>query len=165
VSQGPLTDEERALLRRRRERLRAVAREEREDVAVAVARLTIGDEIFAISMSQLRAVVPLRLVTPVPLAPASVIGVLRFDGQVVTAYSLAALLGVRGWRHDPEVLVVVETPRGGLAALDCEQVPVADTVPFATLASSAPGIAWTEVARADGSVLHWIDLAKLFGAR
>src|SRR5262249_57706996 len=88
-----------------------------------VAEFPVGDERYAVPLQRLRGSVPLRLVTPVPLSPPHVVGILRFQGQVIAALSLAALLGGRGWRQDPAVLLVVEGPSGDLLALDCEQVP------------------------------------------
>ena len=75
----------------------------------------------ALPLESLRAAVPLRMVTPVPLSPPHVIGILRFQGQILTAMSLSSLLGGRGWREDPAVLLVVDPGMGGrLLALDCQ---------------------------------------------
>jgi hypothetical protein len=156
-----LTEAERELLRKRAERLRKLDDDDAaEEAGVAIAAFNIGDDRFAIPLAQMRAVAPLRLVTAVPLSPPEVIGVLRFDGRVLTAYSLASLLGVRGWRHDPEVLAIVELPDGSLVALDCEQVPVAETIPFG-LPEHEGDERWSEVSLGDGSVLHLINLGRL----
>ena len=74
-------------------------------------------------LESLRAALPLRLVTPVPLSQPHVIGVLRYQGQVLAALSLASLLGGHGWRQDPAVLLVVDRGDGELCALDCEAIP------------------------------------------
>jgi purine-binding chemotaxis protein CheW len=71
------------------------------------------------------------MVTAVPLSPPHVIGILRFQGQIVTALSLASLLGGRGWREDPAVLLVVDPGFGHLVALDCERIPKPIAVPHA----------------------------------
>ena len=83
----------------------------------------MGEDNYAIPLDLLRAAVPLRMVTPVPLSPPHVIGILRFQGQIVTALSLASLLGGRGWREDPAVLLVVDPGFGRLVAVDCERIP------------------------------------------
>jgi purine-binding chemotaxis protein CheW len=155
--------EEFLVLRRRAERLRAEVRDEADDdSALPIARFQVGEDRFAIHLSQLRAVVPLRLITPVPLAAPHVIGVLKFDGKIVTAYSLAARLGVRGWKQDPEVLLVIELPDGNLAALDCEQVPTADTLPAKRVAEARlESDPWFEVRAADGSMINVIDVPRL----
>jgi len=126
-----LTADEQEILTVRRDRLRQkpeVAAE--EEAAYWVAEFPVGDERYAIPLQRLRGSVPLRLVTPVPLSPPHVVGILRFQGQVIAALSLAALLGGRGWRQDPAVLLVVEGPGGDLLALDCEQVPQPLAVPL-----------------------------------
>jgi purine-binding chemotaxis protein CheW len=118
-----LTDQERAVLEVRRERLRQKPSLAGEEAMLWVAEFPMGDERFAIPLHQLRGSVPLKMVTPVPLSPPHVVGVVRFQGQVIAAISLAALLGGRGWRLDPAVLLVVEIRPGELFAVDAEQVP------------------------------------------
>lgn len=126
-----LTADEREILEVRRERLRQKPEAAAEEEATFwVAEFPVGDERYAVPLQRLRGSVPLRLVTPVPLSPPHVVGILRFQGQVIAALSLAALLGGRGWRQDPAVLLVVEGPSGDLVALDCEQVPQPLAVPL-----------------------------------
>jgi purine-binding chemotaxis protein CheW len=112
-----------ALLERRAARLRQVPPAEDLEPRVPVAEFALGAARYAIPLARLRATVPLRAVTPVPLAPPHVIGVLRFQGQIISALSLASLLGVRGWQKDPAVLLVTEVGPGRLVAFDCEDVP------------------------------------------
>lgn len=113
-----------ALLATRAERLKRRAEADTSEEAVVwLAELTLGDERFAFPLEAMRSVVPLKRLTPVPLAAAHVIGILRFQGQVISALSLPALLGGRAWRSDPTVLLVVDGPGGQPVALDCEGVP------------------------------------------
>lgn len=119
-----LSPDEREILEVRRDRLRKKPEAAAEEEATFwVAEFPVGDERYAVPLQRLRGSVPLKLVTPVPLSPPHVVGILRFQGQVIAALSLAVLLGGRGWRQDPAVLLVVEGPSGDLLALDCEQVP------------------------------------------
>ncbi|MGZ6126341.1 MAG: chemotaxis protein CheW [Myxococcales bacterium] len=111
------------LLVRRAERARQKPAATEEENVLWVAEFPVGDETYAVSLDVLRAAVPLRMVTAVPLSPPHVIGILRFQGQIVTALSLASLLGGRGWREDPAVLLVVDPGFGHLVALDCERIP------------------------------------------
>ncbi|GAO01166.1 chemotaxis protein CheW [Anaeromyxobacter sp. PSR-1] len=117
------------ILARRAERARAAPAADRSEVALPVAEFGLGAERYAIPLASLRAVLPLRLVTPIPRAPAHVIGLLRFQGQLVTAHSLMALLGVKGWRQDCAVLLVLERDDGRRVAIDCEHVPRIDALP------------------------------------
>jgi chemotaxis signal transduction protein len=132
LSRGPeiATPEVQALLDRRADRARARPRLE-EEAVFWLAEFPVGEEQYAIPLEALRAAVPLKMVTPVPLSPPHVIGILRFQGQIISAMSLASLLGGRGWREDPAVLLVVDPGVGRLIALDCEQIPKPVGVPSA----------------------------------
>jgi len=121
------------LLLRRAERARRKPVDADEDNVVWVAEFPIGEETYAIPLDVLRAAVPLKMVTPIPLSPPHVIGILRFQGQIVTALSLSSLLGGRGWREDPAVLLVVDPGFGHLVAVDCERIPKPTPVPQTVL--------------------------------
>ena len=121
------------LLVRRAERARQKPTGAEEDNVFWVAEFPVGEETYAVSLDVLRAAVPLKMVTAVPLSPPHVIGILRFQGQIVTALSLASLLGGRGWREDPAVLLVVDPGFGHLVALDCERIPKPTAVPQAVV--------------------------------
>jgi len=129
----PATPEVRELLERRAERLREKPRSSTEEESLLwVAEFPIGEESYALPLESLRAAVPLKMVTPVPLSPPHVIGILRFQGQILSALSLSSLLGGRGWREDPAVLLVVDPGMGGrLVAVDCERIPKPVSLPHA----------------------------------
>lgn len=130
-----LSPEDQALLEQRAELLRA----RRQDTSGAaeqaewVAEFPIADEFYGFPLLRVRAVIPLRLIAPVPLAPPHVLGVVRFEGDMITAISLVALLGVRGWRSDSDMLIVLERSHGGLIAVDSESAPRATTLPHAVI--------------------------------
>src|SRR2546423_7874892 len=126
-----LTQEERDLLERRAARLREKPRATEEESVLWAAEFPVGEDSYALPLESLRAAVPLKMVTPVPLSPPHVIGILRFQGQIITALSLASLLGGRGWREDPAVLLVVDSGFGRLVALDCERIPKPVGLPHA----------------------------------
>ncbi|HEY8212227.1 MAG TPA: chemotaxis protein CheW [Myxococcaceae bacterium] len=159
-----LTADEREILEIRRERLRKRPEAAAGDEAVFwVAEFPVGDERYAVPLQRLRGSVPLRLVTPVPLSPPHVVGILRFQGQVLAALSLAVLLGGRGWRQDPAVLLVLEGPSGDLVALDCEQVPQPLAVPSSVVeAARGRGLETVAVVSLPGArQLNLIDLDRL----
>ncbi len=161
------TDAERALLERRAQRVRERPQDESEETVLWVAEFPVGEESYAIPLSMLRAAVPLRMVTPVPLSPPHVIGILRFQGQILSALSLASILGGRGWREDPAVLLVVDPGFGRLVALDCERIPKPTGYPHPLVAEAR--------ARNDGAIIeltlpglrqvHLIDLQRLMDRR
>ncbi len=158
----------REILRVRAERLRAAPREDDEGTTLWVAEFPVGGDRFALPLEALRAVLPLSMVTPVPLSPPHVVGVLRFDGRIISALSLASLLGSRGWRQDPAVVVVVDPGWGRLAALDCEAipraVPVSAAVVEAAQAAGADGPA-LEILTRDRQRINLVDLRRLLDLR
>jgi chemotaxis signal transduction protein len=104
-------------------------------------------------------------VTPVPLSQPHVIGVLRYQGQVLAALSLAALLGGHGWRQDPAVLLVVDRGDGELCALDCEAIPRPLSLPAAAVEAArthADGPVTEVLLSTTRQVVHVIDLPRLF---
>jgi chemotaxis signal transduction protein len=118
------------VLRTRAGRLGAARQAEQAEASLPVAEFAVGGDRYALSLSCLRAVMPLRRVASVPLAPAHVLGILRFEDQLIVAMSLMALLGARGWRQDCATLLVVDAGEGHLVALDCEQVPQIGALPL-----------------------------------
>jgi purine-binding chemotaxis protein CheW len=155
--------EVRQLLDRRASRLRERSESTVEDSVRMVAEFPLGEERYALPLESLRAALPLRMVTPVPLSAPHVIGVLRFQGQVLAALSLASMLGGHGWRQDPAVLLVVERGDGELCALDCESIPRPIALPVGAVEAART--------RAEGPVLevftgeqliHLIDPTRLF---
>ena len=71
---------------------------------------------------------------------------LRFQGQVLAALSLASLLGGHGWRQDPAVLLVVDRGDGELCAVDCEAIPRPIRLPVGAVEAARP--------RAEGPILE-----------
>jgi purine-binding chemotaxis protein CheW len=163
-----IPEQVRELLDRRAERLRAPAPTAREETVLWAAEFPVGEESYALPLEALRGAVPLRMVTAVPLSPPHVVGILRFQGQVITAMSLSSLLGGRGWREDPAVLLVVDPGLGGrLVALDCERIPKPVQLPFAAVeeAMSRWEGAVVEVTLPGPRQVNLIDLRKLMDRR
>jgi purine-binding chemotaxis protein CheW len=167
IPRGPeeAQDQEvRTLLQERASRLRGRTETAADESVVWVAEFPLGEERYALPLESLRAALPLRLVTPVPLSQPHIIGVLRYQGQVLAALSLAALLGGHGWRQDPAVLLVVGRGDGELCALDCEAIPrplslSAGAVEAARTHAEGPVV---EVSLGHRQVIHLIDLPRLF---
>jgi chemotaxis signal transduction protein len=162
LSRGPevASPEIQQLLERRAERARVRPRIE-DEALLWLAEFPIGEEQYAIPLEALRAAVPLKMVTPVPLSPPHVIGILRFQGQILTALSLSSLLGGRGWREDPAVLLVVDPGVGGrLLALDCERIPKPVPLPHA-LVEEARARSTGAVAEVTLPGLHQVNLLDL----
>jgi chemotaxis signal transduction protein len=154
----------RALLQARAERLNAQLVSKADEPTLMVAQFRVGDGQYAIPLSHLRAAVPLKLITSVPLSPPQVVGILRYQGQVITAFSLASLLEIRGWRMDPSVLLVVEAVPGKLVGLDCEEIPKPSPLPAAAIdkaKQAANGGAIAELFLPGFAQINLLDLATL----
>jgi len=158
-----VTAEDALLLDLRAQRLRALPAAQEAEGASWVAEFPIGQETYALPLEALRGCLPLRLVTPLPLAPPHVLGVVRFQGEIVTAFSMTMLLGARGWGADPFVLVVVKLAEGQTVALDCEQIPVQVEVPRSEMErrSLSPGEVAAPVMVSGPRVLQLIDVERL----
>ena len=155
------------LLTRRAQRVQERPAQADDENVLWVAEFPVGEETYAIALDTLRAAVPLRMVTPVPLSPPHVIGILRFQGQILTALSLASLLGGRGWREDPAVLLVVDPGFGRLVALDCERIPKPVGVPHALVdeARARSAGAVCEITLPGLRQMNLLDLRRLMDRR
>lgn len=155
------------LLLQRAERVRHKPAEADDESLLWVAEFPVGEETYALPLETLRAAVPLKMVTAVPLSPPHVIGILRFQGQIVTALSLASLLGGRGWREDPAVLLVVDPGFGRLVALDCERIPKPTGLPHALVeeARARSTGAISEITLPGMRQVNLLDLLRLMDRR
>jgi len=135
-----------------------------------IAEFPLGDDVYAVPLASMRAALPLKGVTSVPLAPAHVVGVLRFQGQAVAVLSLASLLGNPGWREDPQTLLVLELGGGRLVAFDCEQIPRPTAIPSKVIEqargrSASQTRAVLELQTADRRQILLLDLHRLLERR
>ena len=164
-----------ALLDARRDAISEKPRATAADEALFwLAEFPLGDDQFAVPLQHMRSALPLRGVTSVPLAPAHVIGILRFQGQVVTVLSLASLLGNPGWREDPQTLLVIELGAGRFVAVDCEQIPKPTAVPRRVIdqarsqpQGAGPSLngAVVEVLTSDRRQIFLLDINRLLDRR
>ena len=90
---APIIDERAALLlEQRAERLRQKKEDGAEDEGVWAAEFELGGQRWALPLDRLRACLPLKGVSPVPLARRGVLGITRWEGRVVAVFSLSSLL-------------------------------------------------------------------------
>lgn len=76
----------------------------------------LAEHLYGIDVHDVQEVLPARTVSPVPLAPHDVAGLVNLRGQVVLAADLRARLGLPG-HDDRQMLVVVSTPADPVALL------------------------------------------------
>ena len=154
----------RKLLLARAERLREKPVEEETSVYWA-AEFPLGGEAYALPLDSLVACEPLRLVTPVPLSDPTLTGVVRFQRRLLSVVSLAGTLGTQGWRRDPSVLLVLKLHGDRLAAVDCEEIPRALSLPLKTVEEARradPSGPVLSVERPGLEPLRLIDIERLF---
>jgi len=156
-------DVSRAVLRARADRLRATPDEDASDSTYWVAAFGLGDERFSVSLPEMLAVLPLTAVTPVPLAPNAVLGMLRFQGALIPALSLASMLVGRAVRRDPVALVIVSSTSGRVVALDCEQIPGVIGIDPSRVAIARDGVSepFVELTAEDGEPINLLDVDVL----
>jgi len=61
---------------------------------VQLVTMVIEDQMFGVPILQVRDIVEPRLITPVPLAPSAIAGVMNLRGQIVTVINLRRCLGL-----------------------------------------------------------------------
>ena len=153
------------LLEQRAERLRRRKVDGQDEDGAWAAEFELGGERYALPLERLRACLPLKGVVPVPLAKRGVVGITRWEGRVVAVFSLSSLLGLKGWRRDPSVLLLIS--RGDTTVgLDCEEIPRSVQLPFQALAGVALDQAVQALSvpvpgQAQPRLVHWIDPDRL----
>jgi chemotaxis signal transduction protein len=160
-----LPEEDRALLELRATRLRPVPQVERDESVVWVAVFQAGGAPYALPLEGVRAAMPAEAISPVPLSPPEVVGILRYERRVIVAFSLAALLRADGWTQDPAYLLVVDVGRADPVGLDCEQIPVATALPRRLVEAAVAAGPVRKVDLPDGLSLSLLDLPALLDRR
>jgi purine-binding chemotaxis protein CheW len=162
----PIDERAARLLEQRADRLRQKKQDGEDEDGVWAAEFELGGQRWALPLDRLRACLPLKGVSPVPLARRGVLGVTRWEGRVVAVFSLSSLLGLRGWRRDPSVLLLLS--RGDHhVGLDCEEIPRSLQLPAACLIGQADGVAPSMAlsvpvpGQAAPRMLQWIDPDRL----
>lgn len=131
--EGAIEMAEREILDARARRLAQLRASEDFQSVLPVGEFLVGGDAYALPLEGLRAVLPLRGGSFIPLVSSHVLGVLRFQGRLVCAMSLLAPLGAKGWRRECSVLLVVERDDARWAAIDFEQVPRIAELPLADI--------------------------------
>lgn len=98
---------------------------------------------LGVQVCQVQEVLRYQRMTPIPLAPGVVCGLINLRGQIVTALDLRQRLGLptRDWEWPP-MNVVVRTPEGAVSFLVDEigEVLELDDVPFERPPSTLQGV-------------------------
>ena len=163
----PINEAARRLLLARAEQLRQRPAVEDEDVFWA-AEFPLGGEAYGLPLECLVACQPLRLVTPVPLSSTYLTGIVRFQRRILSVMSLSSLLGSKGWRRDPSVMLILKLEADKFIAVDCEEIPRAVSLPSAEVARAREEGGFKPVLlveRPERSPLRLIEISNLVSIR
>ena len=144
---------------------RVVEQVENHDLSIVVFRL--GDESFGMRLHEVREIIMVGQITPVPRAPAFVEGVLNLRGEVMPVLDLRSRFGLE--RRDCTALSrILITPIGGVfTGLVVDSVQEVGSVDLRKLedpprVTSAGANAYIEkVARSESGMIFILDLKKL----
>lgn len=139
-----------------------VPQEEREYVVMMVAGQKLG-----IPVEQVEDVLRAREMTPVPLSPPEVVGVLNLRGRIVTAIDMRCRLGLPPHENIALCMNVVCHAGGQLYSFLVDHVSEVLSVPVADCERCPPnlGEGWLDVAtgvyRLEESLLILLDVEKI----
>lgn len=127
---------------------------------------SLGGEAYAIPLLQVREVLAMPEITPVPTMPAHFLGIMNLRGQVISVIDLRRKLGVKP-SESSEVAVII-TDLGSICIGVVVDSINAVVAPLETDITDAPGIRdskvgnyVTKIFREDKSVIMLMDIAKV----
>jgi purine-binding chemotaxis protein CheW len=100
--------------------------------AISVCSVRVGTGVFGIDTRQIREVLGKAVLQRVPLAPWHVAGVTSYRGDVLSAVSLRALLGMERWHGASCVVVMEDTEYGDRFGLAVDGMGGVTTVSAST---------------------------------
>jgi chemotaxis signal transduction protein len=154
------------VLEERAQRLRQRKDSDKEDEGLWAADFRMGNDRYCIPLDRLVACMPMKGVTPVPKSRREVLGIMRWEGKVVAVFSLATLMGLKGWRRDPSVLLLLRH-RQSIIGIDSEEIPGSLLLAPQVLAEAQVGqgplrrLALPGQGTSPQGQLQWIDTHQL----
>ena len=109
--------------------------EERTQKNLQFATFRLGEDLFGINILQVQEILLKQPITPVPLAPAYVLGLIGLRGQIVTAVDLKQRIGLTSTGNTGDHYHLVVSDKGSVASLqvdrigDVLEIPAAQFVP------------------------------------
>ncbi len=128
----------------------------------------LGDRVFGAEISQVDTVVRMVFISPVPMAPQFVDGIVNVRGNVVPVISLARLFGLQhgrpllarrvlvGRSGEEQIAIVVDSVS---EIMDIDQAEVTPPSPSMPMASVCAGVA--KLRQAEGELMMILDFGKL----
>lgn len=83
----------------------------------------LGDEEFGLEISQVREIIRLQDITPVPKAPVFIDGVINLRGQIIAVMDLAKKFGLSELKKTEKTRIVVADVKGNTVGLIVDEVP------------------------------------------
>ncbi len=117
-------------------------------------------ETYAAPLVQVREVIKIPKIKPVPHSPSHMKGVMNLRGQIITVFDLRAKLGLPAHSSDaPGLILVVDTDHGSIGAL-VDSVESVQEIPQSEIAESSSGR--EPVAKLPTGLVLIIDLSAQF---
>jgi purine-binding chemotaxis protein CheW len=123
--------------------------------------IAVGDDPYALRLSELAGLYADKPVTPLPGAPADVRGLAGFRGAVVVVYDVAALLGAPRAAACRWLVAAAANPAVALAFARFEGHMRARPEQIAVADDTGPGAPWNEVLHADQAVRPIVSVPAL----
>jgi purine-binding chemotaxis protein CheW len=124
-------------------------------------RFRVGNESFALPVTQVLEVADLDALAPVPGAPPSVLGVRNLRGRVLPVIDLATVLGTPRGDTPAEKLVITEEA-GRRAGLAIDQVTDVGELTGPMQETDSPFLSGSTLA--EGELVGIVDVEGVFGA-
>jgi purine-binding chemotaxis protein CheW len=122
----------------------------------------IGADEYGISVARVHEIAEYRPLTPVPMLPEWMRGVMNLRGKVVPVVDLAAKLGlcliILDIENAGEPMVIAVMVDAVRRVVDIETADIQEAPPFGMLVDVVPGIV-----RVDGTLIVLLDLAGIVG--
>lgn len=128
----------------------------------------LGDAYLGIDVLRVREILVRQNMTPVPMSPKSVLGLINLRGQIVTAVDLRDRMGMTGIEEVEEPMNVVIRTNEGPVSLMVDAVGDVITVSDKTLEPTPDNVSGparrfvSGVHKLDGKLLAVLDVDRLF---
>lgn len=129
--------------------------------------MQIANQLIGISVLQVEDVLRPRSLTPIPLAPPEIAGVLNLRGRIVTALDLRVRLGLDAYKDYSACMSIVAGHKGQLYSFLIDSIGDVLTLPLKAFEKAPPNLEtrWRDVAsgvyRLDGKLMVVIDIERL----
>jgi purine-binding chemotaxis protein CheW len=126
----------------------------------------IRNQTFGVPVSQVQEVIRFQPITPVPLAPEEVEGMINLRGQIVIALDLRRRLGLNRRTSGDPMNVIVRTAAGAVSLLvdkigDVVEVDESSFEPPPTTVPAETRQVLVGIYKLEGRLLHLLDTEKV----